>query len=160
MSTDDAKRWDKRYQSDERYSEYHEPRSFLVKNIKHLPPSGYALDVATGLGGNAGYLIEQGYQVVGVDISSVAIQDAKKRWPVLKAVLADLNHFYLPENRFDLILNFYYLQRDLWPIYKRAICQGGVLVYETLTIDMLNINSDISPRYLLKKGELREAFAD
>ena len=106
MSTDDAQRWDKRYQSDERYSTYHEPRSFLVKNIKHLPPSGFALDVATGLGGIAGYLIELGYQVVGVDISSVAIQRAKKRWPGLRAMIADLNHFYLPENRFDLILNF------------------------------------------------------
>ena len=118
------------------------------------------MDVAAGLGGNAGYLIERGLQVVGIDISAVAIRRAKKRWPELMAVLADLNHFYLPENSFDLILNFFYLQHDLWSQYKQALRPGGVLVYETLTMEMLQVNPDMQPRYLLRQGELREAFVD
>jgi tellurite methyltransferase len=160
MSTSDAQRWDKRYQKDERYATYHAPRSFLVNNAAYLPKSGFALDIATGLGGNAGYLVERGFQVVGVDVSSVAIQRAKMRWPELRAVLADLNYFYFPENRFDLILNFYYLQRDLWSLFKRAIRPGGVLVFETLTVEMLISNPDIELSYLLRPGELREAFSE
>ena len=58
-----------------------------------MPAAGLALDIAMGLGGNAGLLIERGMQVVGVDISSVAVQRAKERLPSLMAVRADLTQF-------------------------------------------------------------------
>ena len=30
------------------------------------------------------------------------------------AVIADLEYFYIPSDTFDVIINFLYLQRDLW----------------------------------------------
>jgi hypothetical protein len=66
MPLDDAIRWDTRYQSDERHATRRGPRSFLVEHAAYLPSSGLALDVAMGLGDNAGFLIEQGLGVVGV----------------------------------------------------------------------------------------------
>lgn len=160
MSNEDAQRWNRRYLADERFAENVAPRPFLVDNFHHLPKMGLALDVAAGLGGNAGYLLERGFLVIAVDISSVAIQRAKERFPELMAVLADLNHFNLPENHFNLILNFFYLQIDLWPKYRRALHPGGVLVYESLTRDMLEVNPDMDVNYLLRRGELLEAFVD
>jgi tellurite methyltransferase len=155
----DARRWDQRYLDRERES-FKAPRPFLVEHAPYLPGEGLALDVAMGLGGNAGFLLERGLRVVGVDISSVAVNRARQRLNGLMAVRADLTHFYLPENTFDLIVNFYYLERGLWDQYKRALKSGGVLVMETLTRGTLAVNPDLDPAYLLSPGELLRAFGD
>jgi hypothetical protein len=41
---------------------------------------------------------------------------AKNNNPNIMAVQADLAHFYLPASHFDVILNFFFLQRPLIPI--------------------------------------------
>lgn len=156
----DAERWDARYLHEARFATFVQPRPFLVENAAYLPSTGLALDVAMGLGGNAAFLLERGLRVVGIDISRVALRQAKARLPGLMAVLADLTCFPLPERTFDVILNFYYLQRDLWPQYRRALRPGGVLFFETLTQEMRSIHPEIDPLYLLYPGELRQAFAD
>jgi SAM-dependent methyltransferase len=74
------------------------------------------------------------------------------------AVQADLTRFSLPSRTFDIILNFYYLERNLWVDYCRWLKPGGILIVETLTQDMLAIQPDIDPAFLLKPGELLLAF--
>ena len=160
MPIDDSIRWNARYLSEERYATFTQPRPFLVENARYLPSYGRALDIAMGLGGNAGYLIEHGLSVIGVDISSIAVYQAKARLPTLMAVIADLTSFFLAPQSFDVILNFYYLQRDLWPQYQRSLRPGGVLFIESLTQEMRRLQPDIDPAYLLAPGELRRAFAD
>jgi len=160
MSYKDALRWDARYLNDERYATFSRPRPFLVENKRFLPRGGWALDAAMGLGGNAEYLLKRSLHVVGVDISSVAVRQAKARLPGLMAVIADLSHFYIPPHSFDAILNFYFLQRELWPLYRNALRPGGVLFIETLTQEMLHVHPDTDPAYLLAPDELRQAFAD
>src|SRR5512146_932640 len=92
MPREDALRWNARYQTSEsgEYANFLEPRPFLVQNAHLLPPTGVALDIAMGLGGNAGFLIHQGFSVVGVDISDVAVRRARKNMPGLMGVIADL----------------------------------------------------------------------
>ncbi len=165
MPTHDAARWNARYRADNEHldgmrTSFERPRPFLVENSPYLPASGLALDAAMGLGGNAGFLIERGLRVAGVDISDLAVRCAKARLPSLQAVIADLTCFSLPPAAFDLIVNFYYLQRDLWPQYIRALKPGGVLIFETLTQEMMTLRPDIEPVYLLAPGELRKAFAE
>jgi tellurite methyltransferase len=160
MPVEDAERWNARYRQDERYTGVIPPRRFLVDNAAYLPVGGLALEAAMGLGGNAGFLMERGLRVVGVDISWVAARQAKTRLPGLMAVVADLTRFRLPDEHFDVILNFYYLQRDIWAQYRRALRPGGILVIETLMQDMHSIRPDIDPQYLLHPGELQAAFDD
>ena len=76
------------------------------------------------------------------------------------AVVADLTQLRLPDEHFDVILNFYYLQRDIWAQYRRALRPGGILVIETLMQAMHAIRPDIDPQYLLHPGELQAAFDD
>jgi tellurite methyltransferase len=159
VSTDDAVRWNKRYHTQaEMVTD--QPRKFLVEQAQYLPGHGLALDVAMGLGGNAGFLIEHGLRVIGVDVSEVAVRQAKARWPTLMATVVDLDRFSWPEQAFDVILNFYYLQRDLLPHYRRLLRSGGVLIFESLTRDTLIYRPDFNPDFLLAPGELRHAFAD
>jgi tellurite methyltransferase len=156
---EDADRWNDRYREKKRYS-FERPRSFLVENAGLLPTGGWALDAAMGLGSNAGFLIKRGLAVVGVDISEVGVREARQQHPRLMAVVADLHNFHIPPNTFDLILNFFYLQRDLFPTYRQGLKRNGLLVMETLTADMLQVQPDIEPGYLLEPGELRRAFGD
>jgi SAM-dependent methyltransferase len=158
MPIEDQLRWDERYRAEPRYSRFERPRHFLVRHSRYLPAAGLALDLAMGLGGNAEFLLSHGLRVVGVDRSGVAVQKAKHRMPALMAVHADLADFPLPNARFDVVLNFYYLQRDLWPRIESALRPGGVLFYETLTREMLAINATIDPQFLLAPGELGAAF--
>ena len=157
MPLADAQRWDNRYQSDIRDSFEH-PRHFLQEHAYLLPTSGLALDVAMGLGGNASFLLQHGLRVIGIDISSVATRKAAARLRGLMPVVADLTDFYIPPNTFDVIINFYYLQRNLFPAYAAALRPGGILVFETLTQEMHAIHPEIEARYLLEPGEVTHAF--
>jgi tellurite methyltransferase len=159
MPREDADRWNERY-ANLTANDYQTPRSFLVDHIHLLPERGVALDIAMGAGKNTGPLLERGLDVIGIDISSAAVLQARSHFPQVKAVIADLTQFHLPSNYFDLILNFYYLQRQLWPEYRRILKPGGMLVFETLTEQMLVTKPDINADFLLKDNELMRAFQD
>jgi SAM-dependent methyltransferase len=113
-----------------------------------------------GLGGNAGCILAHGMNVIGVDVSDTALHRAKTRYPALMAVQADLTRFYLPENTFDVVLNFFYLERRIWSTYTRTLKPGGLLIFETLTWEMLSTHPEINPVYLLSPGELLHAFPE
>jgi tellurite methyltransferase len=159
MSSGDAIKWNERYRSGVAAA-FEAPRDFLVAQAQHLPDQGVALDLALGLGGNAGFLIERGLRVIGVDISEVGVHRAKNRWPFLMGAVIDLTRYHWPRCLFDVILNFYYCQRDLWPQFRSLLKPGGVLIMETLTIDTLRARPDYNPDYLLQPDELRRAFAE
>ncbi len=158
MSNADAIKWNERYRSGVEAA-FESPRDFLIAQAQHLPERGLALDIAMGLGGNAGFLIERGLRVIGVDVSEVGVRRAKALWPSLMSAVIDLRHYRWPSCSFDVILNFYYCQRDLWPLYRSMLKLGGVLIMETLTIETLRARPDYNPDYLLQPGELRRAFA-
>jgi len=153
----DADRWNQRYKNDWRNS-FEIPRKLLTDHANLLPNNGLALDIAMGLGGNAGFLLGLGLRVIGVDISSVAVRRAKRKDASLMAVIADLNHFFIPESRFSVITDFFYLQRELWIPMVKGLDKGGVLLIECLLENMLSIHPEINPQYLIKQGELLKVF--
>ena len=157
MTVTDAERWNARYRQSW-YADFVSAQRFLTEHEAWLPRSGLALDVAMGMGGCASFLASLGLGVVGVDIAWVAVRQAKQRQPELMAVVADLEAFFWPPAVYDVICNFYYLDRALWPAYRRSLRPGGILVLETLTQDMLQTLPDLDPAHLLKPGELRDAF--
>jgi tellurite methyltransferase len=159
MSADDRIRWETRYKKRDPNAAVG-PRPFLVRHSNLLPKSGLALDYAMGLGGNSGFLLDRGLKVLGIDISYTAVLRAKSRYLQLMGVVCDLEQFHPPANKFDVVLIFYYLDRNSWDQLATSLKPGGVLMMETFLLanDLEKGQSGINPAYLLAPGELRSAF--
>ncbi len=161
---DDRSAWDKTYNRKD-YVFGKEPAAFLAKHVDKLP-KGRALDIAMGEGRHAVYLAKKGFQVEGVDISDVGIRKAQKlaaeNGVKIKTVNADLNKYKIQPNAYSVILNFYYLQRSLFPQIVAGLKKGGVLVFENNTLEHLKnpAGKDFEKEYLLEAGELKKAFAE
>ena len=55
---------------------------------------------------------------------------------------------------------FNYLHRPLFNDIRDGLKPGGVVVYQTYTIDQRRFGPPTSPAHLLEPGELRRVFAD
>jgi SAM-dependent methyltransferase len=92
---------------------------------------------------------------------SSAEQIVKRHHGGIDLVQADLEQLQLPENTFGLILCIQYLQRSLFRQLQRALRAGGVLLFETFTQAQLEFQGGPrNPEYLLKPGELGNAFPE
>lgn len=115
-----------------------------------------------GEGRNALYLAAQGYRVTGIDISYPAVakclRQARQKGLVIGGIVADLERFPIKENEYDLMVNFYYLQRDLIPQIKAGLKPGGMVVFETYTQEQTRYGHPLNPDYLLKPNELLDLF--
>jgi len=101
----------------------------LAQAAEMLPP-GRALDLACGPGRHSLYLARLGWRVTAVDSSPVAIRllRAQKAGLPIDEHLADLarGEFAIPPNAYQLICDFLYLQRDLFPQIREGVHPGGV----------------------------------
>ncbi|HSF58973.1 MAG TPA: class I SAM-dependent methyltransferase [Candidatus Binatia bacterium] len=127
-------------------------------------PKGRALDIATGKGRHAVFLAERGFKVVGIDISPVALNTARRIAREKSLAIdwqeADLEQIELPKNHYDLVLNFDYLQRSLVPQIKQTLKPHGWVIFETYLIDQKTIGHPSNPSYLLGHNELLDLFGD
>lgn len=150
-----------------------EPDPFLVSAYDEFLsglPAGSALDVAGGAGRHSIWLAQRGWRAKLIDISDVGIGLAERNasralGPVRKeflinAEIADLNKAQaLGPEQYDLVLVFFYLQRELFPALISALKPGGFLLYKTYTTDQQHFSGGPSnPAFLLKPNELLHAF--
>ncbi len=162
MREDSERFWDERYRKQEAAPE-RGPAAFLVEHRRLLPPRGRALDVAMGTGRNALYLASLGYEVTGIDVSEVAVarcrEEAARLGLRIEAIQADLELYEIAIDAYDIVTNFYYLQRDLTPHLTAALRPGGVLVFETFTTEQRQFGwGPQQEEFLLRPGELRSLF--
>lgn len=163
-SEQDRSHWDSLYDK-ESYVFGKEPAGILKKFVDVLPV-GRALDLAMGEGRNAVFLAKKGFIVDGVDISEVALRKANRLARELAVTVntinADLNHYQIKADTYEVILNIAYLQRSLIPQIKKGLKHGGVVVFENYTVDQLKNpgGQGMNREWCLDKGELREAFKE
>ena len=162
MSLKDKKKWNAKYNCEE-FISGKDPSKWLESNANLLNDKGRALDIAAGEGRNSVFAASLGYEVICMDISDVALAKAKtlaKENNVNITLLsADLDNNLLPENEYDLVLCFNFLERKLFPEIKKTLRPNGILVYETFTVDYLKY-SNFKRQWVLEQNELLKAFED
>jgi len=138
------------------------PSSWLLSNIDLIPRAGLALDVACGRGRHALFLARRGWAVRAVDRDADSIAalraEADRLGVPLQADVLDLEagETDLGREAYDLIVVVHYLHRPLFPALLLALAPGGLLVYETFTVDQARRGKPANPDFLLQHGELRD----
>lgn len=159
MPTPDARRWNERYLEDQESWLARTPRPLLVEYAHILPTAGLALDAAAGVSANGLFLAHRGLRVIALDISEVALKLATRRAREervnLWGAVLDLSNLWLPCDTFDVILNFLFLERATFKVYREALKPGGLIFFETF----VNRGRELSHSdYYLEPGELLKAF--
>jgi len=186
MAIDEKTSWNRKYSEGSHGSL--DPDPLLVSAHREYlssTASGIALDVAGGVGRHAIWLAERRWRVKLVDISEVAIDLARKN--ARKALGAEAESLITAEVRdlnlepgfgqdpghaqYDLVLVFFYLQRELFPALISALKPGGILIYKTYTTVQQRIAAEASksgtgksgpshPMFLLEPNELLRVFQE
>lgn len=135
LSLVEARDWDRKWLERLKGPD-RDPNRFLVEVASGLAP-GRALDLACGVGRNAVWLAERGWQVIAVDFSDVALEHARARAAAHGVAVgwqrADLREYEPPAGAFDLVL-VAYLQlpaaqrRAVWRRAAAAVAPGGRLL--------------------------------
>jgi SAM-dependent methyltransferase len=128
---------------------------------------GPILDLACGDGHNGIFLAQKRLPVICCDKSREAFDRAGKLAAeygvTIKFWQVDLERKGinpLPEELYGGILVFRYLHRPLIASMKKALKKGGILVYETFTVEQPKFGKPHNPDFLLKPGELHRWFEE
>jgi len=167
-SGDERQRWNQKYSESSGRGTWMVPDPFLLqafsKQILPLfPQAGSALDLAGGAGRHAIWLAKQGWKVTLIDISETGVEQARQNAGPLAShidfVIDDLTRFQASqtqfEQRFEVVMSFFYLERKIFSEMVKTLRPGGLLVYKTLTLAPEKLASGPkNPAHLLKPGEL------
>ncbi len=168
MGMDERTLWDKKY-SEHSHSSL-EPDPFLLTAYDEFLSGnapGLALDVAGGVGRHSIWLAQRCWHVKLLDISDVGIKQAEQNAKStgtaasISLEVRDLNIMQdLGREQYDLVLVFFFLQRELFPALISVLKPGGLLIYKTYTSEQRRFESGPShPMFLLESNELLNAFS-
>ncbi len=162
MSLKDKVKWNNKYSVLE-YITGKEPVEWLKNHSDILTGNGFALDLASGEGRNAVFAAEKGYKTLAVDISANGLKKAhalaEEKGVTIETCMVDLDFWEIERNKFDLILCFNFLDRRIFPAMKNALKPGGLIFYETFTVDYLKYSS-FKREWVLEHNELLDAFSE
>lgn len=127
-------KWNDRYARGEGRHDF-APASPLPLAVELAPP-GLALDIACGAGRHAIYLAERGWRVVAVDWSAPGVdlmmREAEARGaasridPIVADLESDPRGFRIEPERYDLICDFFFLDRGLFAEIREGVKPGGL----------------------------------
>jgi SAM-dependent methyltransferase len=167
MPDNERDAWNQRYREGSHGGRSPDP--FLVKSFEEFieplfPATGTALDVAGGAGRHAVYLAERTWRVTLADIAEVGIERAhelaKAHGVAIDFLAGDARSLDFGRERFDIVMVFFYLERDLLPMLAVALRPGGLVIYKTYTHEheKFAIHRLSHPMYFLGDNELLHAF--
>jgi tellurite methyltransferase len=127
--------------------------------------TGPVLDIACGAGHNGLYLASWGASVRLVDRDETRLAAVRSLADQL-GLCVDVDRLdlesgeqpVLPPLTYGTVIVFRYLHRPLIPSIKETIRPGGILMYETYTVEQCRYGRPRNPAFLLEPGELRGWF--
>lgn len=162
----DQQRWNDKYRSKGPETRPLQAAVWLSQHEDLLTAQtkGPALDIACGNGRNSYYLADRGFEVDAIDISDVAIDWVRQQVQTTKAAVhphcLNLETAPFPRTGYQVIVNFFYLQRSLFDAIQSALVPGGLLFFETFYREVAEAQrSSMNPHFLLGPNELMQAFS-
>jgi len=133
---------------------------WVLRHAGRLAPGSAVLDVACGAGRHTRFLAARGHHVTATDIDLTGVIDLAEADRV-ELVACDLEHSPWPfaTRRFDGIVVTNYLFRPLFTDLLAGLAAGGVLIVDTFAAGNEQFGRPRNPAFLLRPGELLEAFA-
>jgi SAM-dependent methyltransferase len=160
MADGDRRRWDERYATQGPPPLSVEPPDILGRHANQFPTGGHALDLACGQGLCAVWLARRGLDVWGLDISPVAIGQARDlAWRAgvdhrCRFDVADLDDGLPVGPPADVILCHKFRDRRLDRAIIERLAPGGLLAIAVLS----EVGAAPGP-FRAAPGELSAAFA-
>lgn len=135
----------------------------LSENLHLLPESGRALDLACGLGANALFLAGRGLDTHAWDCSEVALEQLQET-AASKGLNIHTEHRDVVENppeqnSFDIIVVSRFLERTIIQYIIDAVRTGGLIFYQTYTVNKPDSYGPANPDFLLRENELLNLFS-
>ena len=155
---DEREHWNQKYAGSP--SHWLEPDAFLPWAFSEyirpaFPRGGTALDVAGGAGRHAIWLAKQDWEVTLIDIS-----DTGPLASHIHFVVNDLTHFQASQMQFDVVMVFFYLERQIFPEIVKALKPGGLLIYKTHIVAQAKLaKGPKNPANMLQPEELPKLAA-
>jgi SAM-dependent methyltransferase len=133
--------------------------SWVLRFLPLIRQGGLVLDLAAGSGRHTRLLLGRGYQVRAVDRDVTALDPLSGPKCLVEAVDLEAVSGWQLGGGYDGIVITNYLHRPLLPAFVQALAPGGVVVYETYMVGNERLRRPRNPEFLLRPGELLEAFA-
>jgi len=136
------------------------PSPWVLRFAALIAPHGTVLDVAAGHGRHTRALRALGFGVLAADVDVAGLADLRTDSGVVISQL-DLETGAWPfvGRQFDAIVVTNYLHRAHFAHYKEALANDGVLIIETFGQGNELLGRPRNPEFLLRPGELLEAFS-
>lgn len=120
---------------------------------------GRVLDLAAGNGRHTRLLLESGFAVCAVDRDISALSPLAACGCEVRQIDLEAGAPWALGTGYDGIVVTNYLHRPLLPAIAEALAAGGVLIYETFARGNERLGRPHNPDFLLRPGELLDAFA-
>jgi SAM-dependent methyltransferase len=146
------------------HRDFTEAESFIQNLVKHLGVnvSSKVIDIGCGKGRHAKFLLQFGFEVLGIDLSAESIASANQFSNTkLSFKQADMRNVYANE-KFDLAVNLFssfgYFEDDnedkkVLSNMRTALKQGGTLVLDYMNPE--KIIKEMKIRDIVDKGEIQ-----
>ena len=136
------------------------PSPWVLRFAALIAPGGTILDVAAGHGRHTRALRSLGFGVLAADIDVSALADLKTDSGVLiQSVDLETGTWPFAARTFDAIIVTNYLHRPHFGHYISALNDEGVLIIETFGQGNELLGRPRNPDFLLRPGELLDAFS-
>jgi SAM-dependent methyltransferase len=135
---------------------------------KYNISKGTGLDIACGTGNISGILVDLGFRVVGIDVSSEMISIAKQKFPGEQFICVDSKNFDLGDHAksVNLVVSFYdslnYLLSDddmlqTFSSINRNIPAGTIFLFDMNPMDHIETAQKFKPR-VFEEAEFYSIF--
>jgi SAM-dependent methyltransferase len=136
------------------------PSAWVKRFLPLIKPSGLVLDLAAGGGRHLRLLRDSGFSVCAVDRDVSALLPLADGRCEVRQIDLEVGALWPLGLGYAGIVVTNYLHRPLLPAIAKAIApDGGVLIYETFALGNERFGRPYNPDFLLRPGELLEAFA-